>query len=234
MYYEPGRTSHGLPFNPFKACIVPRPIGWISTTSREGIDNLAPFSQFQMISYDPPTLMFSANLNARGGQKDTVRNVIASGEFVWNMATWALREAVNLTSEELPANGDEFAHAGLAKAPSTLVRPPRVAASPVQFECRLLTTLHLPGNTPTGTVDVFFGTVVAVHIADEALRPDGRLDVENIRPLARMGYHDYTSVDHVFAMTPRGSPARLAGLEGSPEKMADAVQFLNAGAANRS
>lgn len=226
MYYEPGRTAHGLPFNPFKACIVPRPIGWISTTSAEGIDNLAPFSQFQMISYDPPTLMFSANLNARGRRKDTVRNVTASGEFVWNMATWALREEVNLTSEELPEAGDEFVHAKLAKAPSKLVRPPRVAASPVQFECRLLTSLHLPGNTPTGTVDVFFGTVVAVHIADEALRADGRLDIERIRPLARLGYHDYTSVDHVFAMTPRGSAARLAGLEGSPEKMADAVRTL--------
>lgn len=224
MYYEPGRTSHGLPFNPFKSCIVPRPIGWISSTSTEGTDNLAPFSQFQMISYDPPTLMFSANLNARGERKDTVRNVMASGEFVWNMATWQLREAVNLTSEELPSSADEFEHAGLTKAPSSLVRPPRVAASPVQFECRLLTTLQLPGNTAVGTVDVLFGTVVAVHIADEFLGADGRLDVERIRPLARMGYHDYTSVEQVFTMKPRGSPARLAGLEGSPEKMAEALR----------
>jgi flavin reductase (DIM6/NTAB) family NADH-FMN oxidoreductase RutF len=226
MYYEPGRTPHGLPFNPFKACIVPRPIGWISTTSAEGQDNLAPYSQFQMVSYDPPTLMFSANLNARGECKDTVRNVTATREFVWNMATWELRDAVNASSEELPAGGDEFVHAGLAKAPSRLVRPPRVAASPIQLECRLLTTLHLPGNTPVGTVDVIFGTVVAVHIDDKFLSSDGRLDIERIRPLARMGYHDYTSVEHVFTMTPRGSPARFAGLEGSPEKMAEAVRLL--------
>jgi flavin reductase (DIM6/NTAB) family NADH-FMN oxidoreductase RutF len=226
MYYEPGRTPHGLPFNPFKSCIVPRPIGWISSTSVDGIDNLAPFSQFQMISYDPPTLMFSANLNARGERKDTVRNVLASGDFVWNMATWELREAVNLTSEELPHDRDEFLHAGLAKAPSSIVRPPRVAASPIQFECRLLTSLQLPGNTAVGTVDVLFGTVVAVHIADECLRADGRLDIEHIRPLARMGYHDYTSVEQVFTMTPRGSPARFAGLEGSPEKMSEALRVL--------
>jgi flavin reductase (DIM6/NTAB) family NADH-FMN oxidoreductase RutF len=223
MYYEPGRTPHGLPYNPFKACIVPRPIGWISTTSPDGVDNLAPFSQFQMVSYDPPTLMFSANLNSRGQRKDTVVNVEASGEFVWNMATWALREKVNLTSEELPASTDEFAYASLEKSPSRLVRPPRVSASPVQFECRRLHTLHLEGNTPTGTVDVIFGTVVAIHINDEYMRTDGRLDVERIRPLARLGYHDYTSVESVFEMKPRGSPARLAGLEGSPEKMAAAV-----------
>ena len=220
MYYEPGRTPHGLPYNPFKACIVPRPIGWISTTSPEGIDNLAPFSQFQMVSYDPPTLMFSANLNSSGQRKDTAINVEASGEFVWNMATWALREQVNLTSEELATSVDEFAYARLEKAQSHLVRPPRVAASPVQFECRLLHTVHLEGNTPTGTVDVFFGTVVAIHIDDAILRADGRLDIEAIRPLARLGYHDYTSVESVFEMKPRGSPARLAGLEGSPEKMA--------------
>lgn len=226
MYYEPGHTPHGLPYNPFKACIVPRPIGWISTTSPEGIDNLAPFSQFQMVSYDPPTLMFSANLNSRGARKDTVVNTEASGEFVWNMATWQLREAVNLTSEELPASVDEFLYAKLEKAPSRLVRPPRVAASPVQFECRRLQTLHLEGNTPTGTVDVIFGIVVAIHIEDSLLRADGRLDIQRIRPLARLGYHDYTSVESVFEMKPRGSPARLAGLEGSPEKMTAAVQGL--------
>jgi flavin reductase (DIM6/NTAB) family NADH-FMN oxidoreductase RutF len=229
MYYEPGRTTHGLAFNPFKACIVPRPIGWISTTSPDGIDNLAPFSQFQMVSYDPPTLMFSANLNSRGQRKDTVVNVEASGEFVWNMATWALREEVNLTSEELPSSTDELLHARLAKLPSRLVRPPRVAASPVQFECRRLHTVHLEGNTPTGTVDVIFGTVVAIHIDDSILRADGRLDISRIRPLARLGYHDYTSVESVFEMTPRGSPARLAGLEGSPEKMAAAVGNPQAG-----
>ncbi len=223
MYYEPGRTPHGLPYNPFKACIVPRPIGWISTTSPQGVDNLAPFSQFQMVSYDPPTLMFSANFNSRGQRKDTVVNVEASGEFVWNMATWNLREQVNLTSEELASSVDEFAYAKLEKSPSRLVRPARVSASPVQFECRRLQSVHLEGNTPTGTVDVIFGTVVAIHIDDAYLRADGRLDIEKVRPLARLGYHDYTSVESVFEMIPRGSRARLAGLEGSPEKMAAAI-----------
>ncbi|MEO6186648.1 MAG: flavin reductase family protein [Steroidobacteraceae bacterium] len=224
MYYEPGISNHGLPFNPFKSCIVPRPIGWISTTSADGADNLAPFSQFQMVNYDPPMVMFSANQNLHGRRKDTVVNIEHTGEFVWNMATWDLREAVNLSSEELPHGGDEFLHAKLEKAASTLVRPPRVAASPIQFECRHFQTLRLPGNGAVGSVDVVFGRVVAIHIADQFLRSDGRLDIEGIRPLARVGYHDYTSVDTVFTMTPRGSPVRLAGLEGSPEKMSDALR----------
>jgi flavin reductase (DIM6/NTAB) family NADH-FMN oxidoreductase RutF len=223
MYFEPGNIPHGLPFNPFKSCIVPRPIGWISTTSIDGTDNLAPFSQFQMIGYDPPIVMFSANQNTRGSRKDSVVNTEARGEFVWNMATWALREEVNRSSEELDPGVDEFVHAGLAKLPSRLVKPPRVAASPVHFECRHLQTVHFQGNSPVGTVDVLFGQVIAVHIDDQFLGPDGKVDIVRIRPLARMGYHDYTSVEQVFTMTPRGSATRLAGLEGSPEKMAAAL-----------
>ncbi len=228
MHYQPGVTPHGLPFNPFKSCVVPRPIGWISTTSPDGRDNLAPFSQFQMLNFDPPMVMFSSNQNLHGARKDTVINIELTGEFVWNMATWGLREAVNLTSEELAYGQDEFAHAKLEKAPSELVRPPRVAASPIQFECRHLQTVRLPGHGAVGSVDVVFGRVICVHIADEYLK-DGRIDIEAIRPLARMGYHDYTSVEKVFTMTPRGSPVRLAGLEGSPEKMSEALRQITRG-----
>lgn len=224
MYYEPGTTPHGLPFSPFKSCVVPRPIGWISTTSVAGADNLAPFSQFQMVNFDPPMVMFSANQNLHGQRKDTVVNIEQTGEFVWNMATWELREAVNRSSEELPHGKDEFAHAQLEKVASRRVRPPRVAASPIQFECRHLQTLRLPGNGAVGSVDVVFGRVVAIHIADRFIGAEGRVDIEAIRPLARMGYHDYTSVEKVFTMTPLGSPVRLAGLEGSPEKMSEALQ----------
>jgi flavin reductase (DIM6/NTAB) family NADH-FMN oxidoreductase RutF len=197
----------------------------MSTTSHDGRDNLAPFSQFQMLNYDPPTVMFSANQNLRGARKDTVVNIEQTGEFVWNMATWALREAVNLSSEELDYGRDEFAYAGLEKAPSQLVRPPRVAASPIQFECRHLQTVRLPGNGAVGSIDVVFGRVICVHIDDQYLR-DGRIDIEAIKPLARMGYHDYTSVEKVFTMTPKGSPVRLAGLEGSPEKMDEALKKI--------
>jgi flavin reductase (DIM6/NTAB) family NADH-FMN oxidoreductase RutF len=168
--------------------------------------------------------MFSSNQNLHGGRKDTVVNIEQTGEFVWNMATWDLREAVNLSSMELPHGADEFVHAKLEKAASRLVRPPRVAASPIQFECRHLQTVRLPGNGAVGSVDVVFGRVIAIHIEDRHLRADGRIDIEGIRPLARMGYHDYTSVEKVFTMSPAGSAVRLAGLEGSPEKMEQALK----------
>jgi flavin reductase (DIM6/NTAB) family NADH-FMN oxidoreductase RutF len=217
MFYEPGVVSHGLPWDPFKSCVVPRPIGWISTVSREGVANLAPFSQFQNISFDPPMVMFSANQNTSGRRKDTVNNVESTGEFAWNMATWELREAVNLTSEECPPEVDEFVRAGLNKAPSRLIRPPRVAESPIHFECRYLQTVRLPGNEKMGTVDVVFGRVVGVHISDRILK-DGRIDISSIRPIARLGYYDYTFVEHVFTMLPPGNKAYAAGLEGSAEK----------------
>ncbi len=214
MEYDPAQDDHGLPFNPFKACVVPRPIGWISTTSADGLDNLAPYSQFQMVTYDPAIVMFSANLTPDGRRKDTVLNIEATGEFVWNMATYDLREAVNLSSTFLDTGVDEFEFTGLAKAPSVKVKPPRVAASPVHFECVHMNSLRLPGDSVMGTVDVVFGKVVRIHIADEAIK-NGRLDYPKIRPLARLGYYDYTSVNSVFELKrPGESRHQLRGMEG--------------------
>jgi flavin reductase (DIM6/NTAB) family NADH-FMN oxidoreductase RutF len=219
MYYEPGITPHGLPFDPFKSCVVPRPIGWISTVDAQGRHNLAPYSQFQNISFDPPIVMFSANQDTTGNRKDSVRNAEQTGEFVWNMATYELRDAVNISAEELPHGVDEFDRAGLVKLPSKLVKPMRVARSPIQFECVYLNTLRFPGVPPMGTADVVFGRVVAVHIDDEAIDINGMVDVLKIQPLARMGYYDYTFVDNKFQMViPGNSKALLAGLEGSADK----------------
>jgi flavin reductase (DIM6/NTAB) family NADH-FMN oxidoreductase RutF len=215
MHYDPEREDHGFRHSPFKSCVVPRPIGWISTLSANGVPNLAPFSQFQNITYDPPIVMFSANQRTTGQRKDTVVNVEATGEFVWNMATYALREAVNLSSKEFPQDVDEFEAAGLEKAPSLVVAPPRVAASPVQFECRHLQTLRIPGNGDMGSADIVLGRVVRIHIRDDALTADGRLDIEKIKPLARLGYFNYTYVDKQFEMLPPGNdPRRLKGLAG--------------------
>lgn len=224
MYYEPGTLHHGLPHDPFKSCVVPRPIGWISTRSADGIDNLAPYSQFQNITFDPPIVMFSANQNSSGQRKDTTENVEATGEFVWNMATYDLREAVSLSSAEFPAGTDEFKETGLTKTPSRIVKPPRVLESPIQFECKYLQTVRLPGNGVMGTVDVVFGRVVGVHIADWALTAEGRVDILKLRPLARLGYHDYTSVVDVFTLVSPMSAIGAGGLEGSPDRVNKAVK----------
>ncbi len=221
MFYEPDKDDHGLPFNPYKSIVVPRPIGWISTISHNGIVNLAPYSQFNNLGYDPPYVMFSANSFPESGRrKDSTRNAADTGEFVVNMATYELREAVNITSQFLPPEVDEAALAGLAMIPSRIVKAPRVAASPVHLECRFHCSLALPGNALDQVHHVVIGRVVGVHIRDDVLTPEGKLDVLKIRPLARLGYFDYTTVDSVFTMPPHGPNirAREAGLEGRPTR----------------
>ncbi|MSO92563.1 MAG: flavin reductase family protein [Rhodospirillales bacterium] len=201
MFYEPDKDDHGLAYNPYKACVVPRPIGWITTISVTGIVNLAPFSQFNSLNHDPPFVMFSGGSRPGGGQpKDTVINAERTGEFVVNMATWDLREAVNTTSWYVDPDVDEFELAGLEKAPSRLVKPPRVAASPIHFECKYHQTLVLPANSPETLHHVVIGRVIGVHIRDDIIMPDGKVDIVKVRPLARLGYMDYTSVDHIFEM----------------------------------
>lgn len=205
MFYEPKKNDHGLPYNPYKSIVIPRPIGWISTMGRDGVVNLAPYSQFNNLGYDPPYVMFSAGSKPDdGARKDSVLNATETGEFVCNMATWDLREAVNTTAQFVPADVDEAALAGLEMEPSQIVKPPRVAASPVHLECRFHQSVVLPGHSVGNIVHLVIGEVVGVHIRDDALTEDGRLDVLKIRPIARLGYFDYTSIESVFAMEPGG------------------------------
>ncbi|MEY2619436.1 MAG: hypothetical protein RL522_2438 [Pseudomonadota bacterium] len=201
MFYNPQTERSGLPFNPFKSCCVPRPIGWVSTVSQAGVHNLAPYSQFQNLTWDPPTVMVAANARLDGSLKDTTTNILETGEFVWNMATWDLREWVVGSSRDFPPQTDEFEALGIDWLPSRSVRPRRVAASPVHFECRLTQKLQVPGNTPDAAAWLLVGQVVGLHIADEALTPDGRLDIARLKPLARLGYRDYTYVDRLFELS---------------------------------
>ncbi|MCP5265577.1 MAG: flavin reductase family protein [Burkholderiaceae bacterium] len=215
MHYAPQSEPCPLPFSPFKACTVPRPIGWLSTTSRDGIDNLAPYSQWQNLNFDPPMVMFAANHRANGTRKDTVVNAEDTGWFVWNMATWDLREAVNLSAMELPPEEDEFIRAGVTKAACIDAPVPRVAESPAHFECRYLSTHRLRGTGSQTWVDVVYGEVVRIHVNDDVLTPDGKLSIPTIKPIARLGYYDYAVVTETFEMRIPEASDRLAnGLEG--------------------
>jgi len=180
-YYEP-RHGHGLPHDPFNAIIGPRPIGWISSKSAAGVLNLAPYSFFNAFNYTPPLIGFSSV-----GYKDTVRNIEETGEFVWNLVTRDLAEAMNQSCAAVAPEVDEFALAGLTPKASTLVGVPRVAESPVTFECRLSQLLQLRGADGTDVNSwLVLGEVVAVHIASHLL-VDGIYDTAAAKPVLRGG-----------------------------------------------
>jgi len=201
MFYEPSKRNHGLPHDPFKAIVAPRPIGWITSMSARGEINLAPYSYFNGVSSDPPMVMFASE-----GRKDSVVFVEETREFVCNLATFDLREQMNTTSGPYPRGVDEMKEAGLEAAPSVLVKVPRVKASPCAMECKWLQTVRLADadGRPTQR-HVVFGQVVGIHIDDRFIK-NGRLDTAAMAPIARCGYADYSVVDKVFAI-PRPAPA---------------------------
>lgn len=179
---------------------MPRPIGWVTTQDAAGRVNLAPFSFFNAIAGDPPMVCYApSGLKADGSVKDSLANARATGAFVCNLATWELREAMNLTSASLPGGASEAEHAGLTLLPSTLVRPPRVAASPIHLECEVWQILDLPDDSRGEPNNLVIGTVVGVHIDDSVLN-EGRVDVTRFKPIARLGYMDYAVVEQVFSM----------------------------------
>jgi flavin reductase (DIM6/NTAB) family NADH-FMN oxidoreductase RutF len=185
MFYEPAKRDHGLRHDPFKALVAPRPIGWISAMSAKGEVNLAPYSFFNAISSKPDMVCFSSE-----GVKDALAFVEETGEFVCSLATWDLREAMNATSAPLPRGTSEFPHAGLTTAPSRLVKPPRVAESPVALECRWLKTVPLEPIDGPVLYHLAIGQVIGIHIDDRFIA-DGLVDTAAMRPIARAGYHDY-------------------------------------------
>jgi flavin reductase (DIM6/NTAB) family NADH-FMN oxidoreductase RutF len=196
VFYSTDENKHGLKHNPFKALVAPRPIGWISTLSGEGVINLAPYSFFNGVSDVPPFVMFSS-----AGTKDSLRNIEQTGEFVCSLATYALKDQMNKTSAGVGPEIDEMKMAGLTPAASALVKPPRVAESPVALECTHHKTIPLPASETTqhdGYIMVI-GRVVGIYV-DDSVITDGLVDVTKIRPIARLGYMDYAVVDSVFSM----------------------------------
>jgi flavin reductase (DIM6/NTAB) family NADH-FMN oxidoreductase RutF len=203
LFYEPHlRDRTLLPHDPFKAIVAPRPVGWISTTGPDGEVNLAPYSFFNAVCEGPLMLAFSSQ-----GAKDSATFAGDAREFVWNLATYDLREHMNASSAPLPRGTSEFEHARLEMAPSRIVAAPRVAASPCAMECKVVDAIDLR-DVEGRPVDQYLviGQVVGIHL-DERYVVDGQVDTAAIRPIARCGYlGDYAVVDSLFQMRrPRGA-----------------------------
>lgn len=179
--------------------ITPRPIAWVSTISAAGQTNLAPFSFFQGVCSNPPTLMFSGAINRHGVRKDTVINVGQVPEFVVNIVSYALAELMNLTATPLPHGESEFEKFGIASAASLKVRPPRVAAAPVAFECRLDRIVDI-GSGP-GSSNVVFGTIVCAHVSEAVLGADGQIDPAKLDTIGRMGGDNYVRTRELFTIS---------------------------------
>ena len=211
LFFEPDQRDRTLlPHDPFKAMVIPRPVGWISTMSRSGALNLAPYSYLNGFSSTPRIVGFSSE-----GDKDSSAFAEETGEFVWSMATYELREQMNATAAPLPRGQSEFDHARLETAPSRLVKPPRVLGSPAAMECRVTQVIRLKdlGGATLQRVLVL-GEVIGMHI-DERFVRDGRLDAAAMRPIARCGYDEYAVVERVFSMArPAGGGDAFGGRGG--------------------
>lgn len=197
MFYPTPELPRGL----FKACIVPRPIAWISTIDRNGELNLAPFSYFNAVCDEPPMIMFSAtNAHFEGGPKDTLKNIEEVGEFVVNIATYDMRLHVNESSADLPRNCNEFDYANVEYEDSELIKPPRVKNSPIHLECLYHTSVQLPSNRSKEIINrMVIGRVIGINVKKEVMT-DGLLDIRKIQPIARLGYNDYATIDNIFKM----------------------------------
>jgi flavin reductase (DIM6/NTAB) family NADH-FMN oxidoreductase RutF len=196
MDYDPRSEPHNLAHDPTTCLVVPRPIGWITTISPAGVVNLAPYSFFNLVSSNPPFVMFASN-----ARKHTQNNAESGGEFVFNLATYDLRTEMNVTGGDYPESVSEPEVANLAMAPSRSVKPPRVARSPIALECLYIQTVRIGSKSgKPGSYEMVIGEVVNVHI-DDAVIVDGNIDMSRIRPIARLGYRgDYTAVDSIFFM----------------------------------
>ena len=197
MYFRPGRHKEaGLSFSPIKAIISPRPIGWISSRGKDGSINLAPYSYFNAISEQPPMVIFSS---APGGNsaKNSLRNVSETKEFVVNIVSASLGDAMNISSGSFPYGTNEFTKAGLAMADGETVSVPRVKVAPAALECHLWQTIDLPAPKDGAASTIVLGSVTGIHIADDVI-VDGKVDVTIYQPLARLGYMDYTQITKLF------------------------------------
>lgn len=187
----------GLSFNPLKAIVSPRPIGWISSKGADGSINLAPYSFFNAISENPAMVIFSAESADADHRKDSLRNIEETGEFVVNIVGQAQFDAMNISSQSFDYGDNEFLHAGLDMVDSGTVSPPRVGNVPAALECRLFQTIPLPRNEDGRGYVLVMGTVTGIYV-DDAVVVDGKVDYTAYTPISRLGYRDYGRVTDIF------------------------------------
>ena len=206
MFFLPGtHKDHGLTYSPLKALISPRPIGWISSLSASGVANLSPYSFFNAIAELPPMVMFISAPDMReanrGGQKDSLANILETREFGVNIVGSEQAEQMVKSSQDVTADIDEFDHTSLGKKKAEKISAPLVAGAPAHLECVYYNHITLPDNGRGNHSVMVMGTIVGIHI-DEAIIADGRVDDSRYTPVARLGYKDYTAVRDLFEMTP--------------------------------
>jgi flavin reductase (DIM6/NTAB) family NADH-FMN oxidoreductase RutF len=198
MQFDPNELEHTAVYKLLTGSIIPRPIGWISSISENGINNLAPFSYFNAVGDDPPHVMFSTG-RGNNTNKDTLNNVLATKQFVVNMVTEELTEQMNSTAQAVHSDIDEFELAGVTPIPSLKIKPMRVKESPITFECELVHHYFLEDHKNGGAC-VIIGRIVMMHVADDALLDNYKINLENYKPISRLAGSGYAKMGEIFSV----------------------------------
>ncbi|MFZ4105817.1 flavin reductase family protein [Flavobacterium sp.] len=198
MEFNPDNLDSKAIYKLLTGSIIPRPIAWIATISEEGINNLAPFSYFNMAGDDPPHVMFSTRRD-NNSNKDTLNNVLVTNQFVVNMVTEELTEQMNRTAQAVPAEVDEFQMVGVTPIPSSIVKPMRVKESLVQFECEMVHHYFLEDHIHGGSC-IVIGRVVSMHFDESILIEDHKINMETYKPIARLSGSNYSKIGEVFSI----------------------------------
>lgn len=198
MQFDPNELEHSAVYKLLTGAVIPRPIGWISTVDQNGINNLAPFSYFNAVGEDPPHVMFST-VRGNNTNKDTLNNVLLNGQFVVNMVTEELAEKMNLTSQSVASDVDEFDLANLTPISSVKIKPMRVKESPITFECELVHHYFLE-NHKNGGACIIIGRIVMMHFSDDVLLDNFKINLETYKPIARLAGSNYSKLGELFSI----------------------------------
>lgn len=196
MQFDPNKLESSAVYKLLTGSIIPRPIGWISTVDQNGINNLAPFSYFNIVG--EKHIMFSTAKN-KGNNKDTLNNILQNNEFVLNMVTEDVVEAMNMTSAELPADEDEFTFANLTPINSNLIQPKRVKESKISFECKMIHNYTIPHPENKGAT-IIVGEIVMMHFDDDVLLDNYKINMENYKPVSRLAGSNYSKIGEIFSI----------------------------------